>query len=89
MITSHEISDRSIKWKEIPDPKENKIQESLTFNAFIGANVMLIYEVEEALDMSKERVVELEASMDTIRDNVANEFRKESMTTECLHHEEL
>jgi hypothetical protein len=27
--------------------------------------------------------------MDTIRDNVASEFRKEAMTTECLHREEL
>jgi hypothetical protein len=78
---SHETSERNIKWKAGPDPKENAIQAASTLNAFVGANVMLVYEVAEALDMSKARVVELEVSMDTIRDNVASEFRKEAMTT--------
>jgi len=51
---------------------------------------MSIYEVVEALVMSKQRVDELEVSMDTMRDSVASrEFRKEAMTTECLHQEEL
>jgi hypothetical protein len=70
------MSERNIKWKAGPDPKENVIHATSTLNVFTGENVMSVYEVAEALDMSKERVVELDVSMDTIRDNVASEFIK-------------
>jgi hypothetical protein len=68
--TSQETYERSIKWKAGPYPKENAIHETSSLNAFTGANVMSVYEVREALDISKERVVELEAAMDTIKDNL-------------------
>jgi hypothetical protein len=55
-----ESSERSIKWKVGKDPKENVIQTTSTLNAFVGANVMSVYEIGEALDVSRARVVELE-----------------------------
>jgi hypothetical protein len=77
--------ERNIEWKACPNPKENAMHASSFLTVFIGANVMSVYEVAEALDISKERVAKLYVSMDTIRDNVASEFRKDAMTTKCLH----
>jgi hypothetical protein len=75
--------------KQGPDPKDNALQASSTLNAFVGANVMSVYEVTTTLDTTKVRIVELEASIDTIKENVASEFRKEATTTEQSHREEL
>jgi len=46
----------NIKWKVGPDPKENGIHNSSTLNAFSGANAILMYELSEALDISRTRV---------------------------------
>jgi hypothetical protein len=36
-----------------PDPKENAIQTASSLNAFAGENAMSVYELGEALDISK------------------------------------
>jgi hypothetical protein len=51
--TSHGKAERVIKWKAGPDPKDNAIQAASTLNAFAGENVMLVYEVAEALIYNK------------------------------------
>jgi len=76
---SQETSERIIKWMAGPNPKENAIHAASALSAFVGANVISYYEVAEALDMSKVGVDEIEVAMDTIRDNVANDFKKEAM----------
>jgi len=78
-----------MRWKPGPDPNDNALQASSTLNSFIGANVMSVYEVKTTLDTTKERIVELEASIDTIKEDVASEFKKEATTTEHSHREEL
>jgi hypothetical protein len=65
------------------------IQTTSTLNAFTGANVMSMYEVAEALDISRTRVVELEASMNTIKERLASEFKKEVDMAEKLHRDEV
>jgi hypothetical protein len=79
---------RVIKWKE-GQPNENALQAALTLNAFVGANVMSFYEVTTSLDTTKEIIMELEATIDTIKEDVSSEFRKEATTTEQSNREEL
>jgi hypothetical protein len=69
--------------------KEYAIKKTLVPNAFVGANAKLVYEVAEALDISRAKVDELEATMNTIIDSLTNEFKREANTTEYLHKEEL
>jgi hypothetical protein len=89
MCAIYESYKRNIKKKEGPDPKDNDIQATLALNAFASENVMSFYEVAEGLDISKEIVSKLEASMDTIRESVANEFKKGAIAAESLYQEEL
>jgi len=82
-----EYSKRSIKWKEGKYPKKNAIQTTSTLNAIACANSMLIYEIGEALDISRSGVLELEATTNTIRESLASDFNKESSTTKQLQKE--
>jgi hypothetical protein len=62
-----ESYDKNIKWKASLDPKENKIQTTLALNGFVGENAMSLYELGEALDISRTRLVELEETLNKIK----------------------
>jgi hypothetical protein len=79
--TSHETFERNIKWKARPNPKDNVIQATLSLNSFVDVNIVLVYEFTGALDTTKSRVTELETTLDTIKDTMAHESRKEALET--------
>jgi hypothetical protein len=83
-----DTTERNIKWKAFPNPKDNVIQTTSILNDFVGANSMSVYEMAEALDIAKLIITELEDSIDTIKNTISDEFRKEAMEVELVHKEE-
>jgi hypothetical protein len=86
---SQEYFERNIKWKAGQTLRKMKYIIASSLNAFAGANAMSVYELGEALDISRARVVELEGALNTIKDSLDDEFRKEANTAEQLHKEEM
>jgi len=84
-----ESSHRNIRRKACTNPKENAIYIASALNEFVGANSILVYEIAEALDLSRARVAKIEGAMNTIKDNLVDEFKKEASTTKQLHKQEL
>ena len=67
--------------KQDQTPNITHYKQPQRLKTFVCANVMLIYEVTTSLDATKTRIVELEVSIDTIKEDASNEFRKEATTT--------
>jgi hypothetical protein len=52
-------------------------------------NIVSVHEVTGALDATKSRVTELEMTLETIKETMASEHRKEIQQTKKIHEEEL
>jgi hypothetical protein len=84
-----DMVEMNIKYKAIPKPKESYIQTTSILNDFVGANSMSVYEMDEALDVAKLRITELENVIGRVKNSISNEFREKSVEIECIHREKM
>jgi hypothetical protein len=69
--------------------KDNSLQEASTLSAFVGVNIVSVHEVAVALNAAKSKVAEMEKTLETIKEVMASEQKKEIQQTNQMHEEEM
>jgi hypothetical protein len=69
--------------------KTMQYKQASTLSAFVGVNIVSVHEVAGALDTTKSRVTELDTSLETIKDTMESESRKEALEIEWIHRDEI
>jgi hypothetical protein len=52
-------------------------------------NIVSVHEVTGALDVAKSKIIELEVTLENIKEAMASEYRKETQQTKKIHKEEM